>query len=52
MKREELKNIYGGSFSLTTSFFNAISRYITTIKGLGETVGSSIRRILNRSYCK
>ena len=51
MKKDELDKIYGGSFSFTTTFFNSISRYITTIKGLGETVGSSIRRIIKRSYC-
>lgn len=51
MSKNELKTIYGGKFSITVSFFNAISRYITTVKDLGETVGSSIRRILKRSYC-
>lgn len=51
MKSNELKQIYGGSFNFTVTFFNAISRYITTIKGLGETVGSSIKRILKRKYC-
>lgn len=51
MSDTELKTIYGGGFGFTVTFFNAISRYITTIKGLGETVGSSIRRIFKRSYC-
>ncbi len=51
MSKKELENIYGGSFSFTTTFFNSISRYITTIKGLGESIGSSIRRILKRKYC-
>lgn len=51
MNNQELKQIYGGGFSFTVTFFNAISRYITTVKGLGETIGSSIRRIIKRSYC-
>ena len=51
MKDSELKNIYGGGFNLTVTFFNAISRYIVTIKSLGETIGSSIRRIFKKSYC-
>ena len=51
MSNQELKMIYGGGFSLTVTFFNAISRYITTVRGLGETIGSSIRRIIKRSYC-
>ena len=46
MKISELKNIYGGAFNFTTTFFNSISRYITTIKSVGESIGSSIRR-----YC-
>ena len=51
MKDTELKKIYGGLFSFTTTFFNSISRYITTVKGIGESIGSSIRRLLKRSYC-
>lgn len=51
MKDSELKNIYGGLFNFTTTFFNSISRYITTVKGIGESIGSSIRRLIKRSYC-
>lgn len=51
MSNTELKEIYGGAFNLTVTFFNAISRYIVTVKNLGETVGSSIRRILKKSHC-
>ena len=51
MSSNELKKVYGGGFNLTVTFFNAISRYIVTIKGLGESVGSSIRRIFRKSYC-
>ena len=51
MSEKELKTIYGGGFNLTVTFFNAISRYVVTVKNLGETIGSSIRRILKRSFC-
>lgn len=51
MKENELNQIIGGSFSFTTTFFNSISRYITTVKGLGESIGSSIKRMLKRNYC-
>lgn len=52
MKIDELKSVYGGAvFNFTSSFFNAISRYLVTVKNLGETVGSSIRRILKKSTC-
>ena len=51
MKNSELKEIYGGAFSFTTTFFNSIARYITTIKGIGESIGSSIKRLIKRRYC-
>ena len=51
MEEKELKSIYGGLFTFTTTFFNSISRYITTVKGIGESIGSSIRRLLKRRYC-
>ena len=51
MNKEDLKKVYGGGFSLSVTFFNAISRYIVTIKGMGEAIGSSIRRIIKRKFC-
>lgn len=51
MKTKELKQVYGGAFSFTTTFFNSISRYITTVKSLGESIGSSIKRLIKRKYC-
>ena len=51
MKVNELKRIYGGAFNFTTTFFNSISRYITTVKSVAESIGSSIRRILSKRYC-
>ena len=51
MKEKELKELRGGLFSFSTTFFNSISRYISTVKNLGESIGSSIRRLLGRKYC-
>ena len=51
MSNEELKTVYGGGLSLSVTFFNAISRYIVTIKSIGDSVGSAIRRILKKNYC-
>jgi len=51
MKKSELNEIHGGAVNLSVTFFNSVSRFITTIKGLGETIGSSIRRFFGRRYC-
>ena len=48
MKIAELKNIYGGSFNFTTTFFNSFSRYISTVRSIGEAIGSTIRKLLRR----
>lgn len=50
MSNIELNKIHGG-FNVTVTFFNSVSRFITTVKNLGETVGSSIRRFFGRKYC-
>jgi len=50
MSNKELNNIHGG-INLTVTFFNSVSRFITTVKNLGESVGSSIRRFFGKKYC-
>ena len=47
----ELYNVKGGAFSLTSTAINALSRAVTTLLKLGQTLGSNIRRIATRSYC-
>ena len=48
MTNTELKNVYGGGFTFTTTFFNSFSRYIQTVKSIGEAIGSSIKKLLRR----
>lgn len=51
MNQNELSNVYGGAFKITTTFFNAFSRYLTTLKSIGESAGSSLRRLLSKKSC-
>ena len=46
-----LYNIKGGGTSLSATAFNAVSRLVSTLLKLGQTVGSSIRRMITKSYC-
>ncbi len=45
----ELIKVKGGS--LTTSMINALSKAMTTILKIGQTIGSVIRRTITNSYC-
>ncbi len=49
LKKDELMNITGGS--LTAAFINALSKAIKTIYELGKETGSSIRRLIEETYC-
>lgn len=49
LNEQDLIKIQGGLIS--ASLLNAFSRAITTILGLGRTVGSAIRRIYSKNYC-
>ena len=49
LKKEELMNITGGS--LTAPFINALSKVIGTLYELGKGAGSSIRRLIEQTYC-
>lgn len=46
----ELYDVVGGA-TVTSTFINAASRFITTIFTLGQTVGSAIRRSIARKVC-
>ena len=50
INNSELKNIRGG-ISFTAALMAAISKNITTILNLGQTLGSALRRILRKNYC-
>lgn len=49
IQETELYNIKGGA--ITATLLNAVARTINTILNLGQTVGSAIYRIINKSYC-
>lgn len=51
LNNKELLNINGGASLISASFINAASRAIETIFEIGRSLGSSIRRAFNGSYC-
>ncbi len=51
LNSRQLYEIRGGGFSFSTSTFNAISRFMTTLIKLGQLAGSGIRRAITKSYC-
>ncbi len=51
LTNKELFAIKGGAFTFSATYFNAISRFMTTIIKLGQLAGSSLRRAITRSYC-
>ena len=50
MTNEELCKVYGG-LSLTTSLLNTIARFISTSLELGRSLGTSIRRAIDKKKC-
>lgn len=46
----ELLNIYGG-ISISGTLINSISRGINTILDLGRSLGSAIRRVMEKNIC-
>lgn len=50
LTNEELVLVRGGG--ITATLLNSLSRYMDTIFGLGQTVGSSIRRLISKKVCK
>lgn len=49
LKEQELYEISGGAVS--ASLLNALSRAVTTALGLGQIIGSAIRRAFSKKYC-
>lgn len=50
LPKEELLNVNGGAFS--ASWVNYLTRGIVFIFELGRSLGSSLRRLLTKNYCK
>lgn len=49
LSNNELMMVTGGG--LTTTMINALTKAMTTILKLGQTIGSVIRRAVTKSYC-
>lgn len=49
LKNSELIKVQGGA--LTSSVLNALTKAMTTILKIGQTIGSVIRRSITRTFC-
>lgn len=47
---EELIKVKGGGLSAT--LLNSLSRFMDTVYNLGQTVGSTLRRLISKKTCK
>ena len=50
LTNEELILIKGGG--ITSTMLNSISRFMETIFNFGQSIGSSVRRIMSKQVCK
>lgn len=49
LSNEELLLVRGGG--ITSTFLNSLSRFMENIYKLGQSVGSSFRRIISKNTC-
>lgn len=53
LNNTELMEVDGGGTSiLTAAFLNSAARLIGSIMDVGRSLGSSIRRAINGTYCR
>ena len=50
LKKEEMKKIKGGA-GVTAAMINAVIRTVSTMFGIGQAIGSAVRRAVRGSYC-
>ncbi len=50
LNNEQLLHVNGGA-GLNSSMLNALIRTVSTLFGLGQAVGTAIRRGVSRKYC-
>lgn len=50
LSKKELYQIQGG-VKITATLLSALSKGINTVLNLGQILGSSIRRIIKKTYC-
>lgn len=46
----EMLNIIGGA-SIGYSLINAITKAVNTVYSIGQSIGSSLRRVMSGKYC-
>lgn len=51
LKSEELLNVKGGA-NFSAALLNSLSRIVTVIFELGKSIGTSLRRVKEKNYCK
>lgn len=51
LTNEELMQIDGGASWFSAALLNAGARAVNTLLDLGRSLGTSIRRLVNGSYC-
>ena len=51
LNNKELMGIIGGANWLTAAFLNAAARTIDTVLGVGRSLGTAIRRLVNGKVC-
>lgn len=51
MLKEELLLVYGGAAKISGTLLNSIARLGKLLYGVGQALGSSIRRIKARKFC-
>ena len=52
LEKEKLSEIKGGAFNWSGTFINAITSAGKFIYNVGQSLGSSIRRIVGGNYCR
>ena len=50
LNNNEMYNIVGGA-AIGSSLINAITKAVNTIYTIGQSIGSSLRRVVSGSYC-
>ncbi len=47
----EMSLVVGGKINLSGSLISAANRLVKTVYGIGQNVGSTIRRLVDRRLC-
>ena len=50
LNNNDMYNVVGGA-SIGSSLINAINKAVNTIYTIGQSIGSSLRRVVNGKYC-